>query len=432
MTDLLGEPSRKQLISMSQSDARINIWVGAVRSGKTYISIWRFLNFVSQGPPGEYVMLAKTYRSFGEYIIPQINQIIGSDFEYYRGYQKIVLYGKNIHLIGANDERAEGKIRGATFSGAYVDELTILPESVFKMLISRCAMLGAKIFATTNPDSPFHWVKRDFLDNNPDVKTWLFTLDDNPALNEATKDYLKRQYKGLWFQRFIEGRWVQAEGSIYDQFNEEYHVIENPPAWNAEYIVGIDYGTTNPCAFVLLGHDPLQSPNLWIEAEYYFDSKTQQRQKTDAEYADDLEAFIAGRNIRGMYLDPSAVSFRIELHKRGIPKILEANNDVLDGIRFVNNYLVMGKLKVCGHCKHVIREFQSYVWDEKSQKLGVDRPKKENDHALDALRYAIYTHFKEQRGGGMTAQQLDEGYMKAIGIQPNVPRFFRNDQMNGF
>lgn len=422
-----GEPSSLQIKSFKESTAKINIWEGAVRSGKTYISLWRFLTELAEGPEGEYVLIARTYDSFKRNVLPELTAMIGSDIKYYKGNRELHIYGKTVHIVGADDERAEAKIRGPTFSGAYVDEITIIPESVFRMLISRCAMRGAKIFGTTNPDSPYHWLKRDFLTDNEDVKSWQFTLDDNPQLAPEAREYLKRQYKGLWYQRFIEGNWVQAEGSIYDYFSEKLHVIDYAPSYTSSYFVGVDYGTTNPCAFILIGHDPNRFPNFWVESEYYFDSRAQQRQKTDSEYADDFQKFIAGHPIKAIYIDPSAVSFRMELQKQGVMNLYEAENEVIDGIRFVSKMLNNGTLKICRSCKNIIKEFQSYVWDEKAAKNGIDKPKKENDHCLDALRYALFTHLFGKSQGGMSARDVDDLHNDAMGFnQPNLPRFFQD------
>ena len=418
--------SEKQRISLIESDARINIWEGAVRSGKTYVSLWRFLKALTYGVSGEYCLLSRTYDAFKRNVLPQLARMIGTDARYYSGKRELNIWGKTIHIIGADDERAEAKIRGPTFCGAYVDEATIIPESVFKMLISRCAMGGAQIFATTNPDSPFHWLKRDYLENNPDVKSWQFRLDDNPELSEDEKGYLRRQYKGLWYQRFIEGLWVQAEGSIYDFFEEKIHLIDFPPGLPQYYIMGIDYGTTNPCAFVLLGVNFNKFPNIWVEAEYYYDSKTHQRQKTDAEFGEDLRRFIADRPVAAIYVDPSAASFKAELLKIGIQNLYEANNDVVDGIRFVAKYMDQGTLKITRNCKHLIHEFQSYVWDPKSTKTGIDKPLKENDHALDALRYALYTHFFGKDRSRLSAQDLDRMYNETRSGGVNLPAFFQD------
>jgi PBSX family phage terminase large subunit len=416
--------SPKQKESLRDSNAKINIWEGAVRAGKSYISCWRFLKELIHGPEGEYCVIARTYDSFKRNVLPLLTLMIGADAKYYSGKREMVIWGKTIHIIGADDERAEAKVRGPTFAGAYVDEATIIPESVFKMLISRCAMGGAKIFATTNPDSPYHWLKTDYLDNNPDVKSWQFTLDDNPQLTQEEKEYLRRQYRGLWYQRFIEGKWVQAEGAIYDFFDPSLHVIDFPPGPPDYYIVGIDYGTSNPCAFVLIGVSTSRFPRIWIEDEYYYDSRKHQRQKTDAEYAEDLRRFLKFRRPRSIYVDPSAASFKQELYRGGFDGVYDAENEVIDGIRFVGDYLNMGTMKICRNCSNVIQEFQSYVWDAKSAKTGIDKPLKENDHSLDALRYAMYSHFFAKPAERMTPGDLQKLQLEAMGGAPNLPRFF--------
>lgn len=418
--------STKQKLSLIESRAKINIWEGAVRSGKTYASLWRFLEEIIHGKPGEYAIITRTYDSFKRNILPLLTGMIGADAKHYSGKREMVIWGKTIHIIGADDQRAEHKVRGPTFAGAYVDEATIIPESVFKMLVSRCAMGGARIFATTNPDSPFHWLKRDYLDNNSDVKSWAFRLEDNPELTADERAYLRRQYKGLWFQRFIEGKWVQAEGSIYDFFEEPLHCIDYAPSHGAEYIVGVDYGTTNPTAFVLVGYNKERFPNMFVADEYYFDSRKMQRQKTDLEYAEDLANFIRGYPIRAIYVDPSAASFKLELQRNGVPHLFDAKNEVIDGIRLVSKYLNQGTLKICKKAQNLIKEFTSYVWDEKSLRTGVDKPLKENDHALDALRYAIYTHFFGRNDSGLSAYDIERNYMEAMGIKSNVPSFFQD------
>ena len=418
--------SEKQLTSFRESTSKINIWEGAVRSGKTWISVWRFIDEVMNGPDGEYCIICRTYDSFKRNLLRQFRDKLGTDVREYFGKREMRLYGKTIHVIGADDERAESKIRGPTFMGAYVDEATIIPESVWRMLVSRCAMGNAKIFATTNPDSPFHWLKRDFIDGNPDVRSWQFKLTDNPELTEESKDYLLRQYKGLWYQRFIEGLWVQAEGTIYDSFTDKSHVIDGAPHYTSEYIVGVDYGTTNPCAFVLIGIDYSKYPHIWVEREYFYDSKVHQRQKTDAEYADDLIAFIENKTVRSIYIDPSAVSFRVELQKTGVMNLFEAKNEVITGIRFVSRLLNEGELKICRSCKNLIKEFQSYVWDEKSSKTGIDKPKKENDHCLDALRYGLFTHLFGRTKKGMSADDVDRNWRESMGFETEIPKQFQN------
>ena len=374
--------SPKQILSIQESDAKINIWEGAVRSGKTYASLYALMKMITYGEPGEYAILTRTYDSFKRNILPQLYQMIGAAPQHYSGKRELHLWGKTVHIIGCDDERAESKIRGATFSGAYVDEISIIPQSVFQMLVSRCAIGRSQILGTTNPDSPFHWLKTDFLTDNPDVKSWQFVLEDNPNLTIEEIQYLKRQYKGLWYQRYIQGLWVQAQGSVYDFFSEKDHCIGWAPVDAMYHVVGIDYGTTNPCAFVLLGFNPNAYPNIWIEDEYYWDSKKRGRQKTDSEYAADLKAFIRGKNVRAIYLDPSAASFCLELKRSGITQLKDGDNDVLSGIRKVSDLLTNGTLKIVKGCTHLIEEIQSYVWDSKASMRGEEKPLKVNDHCF--------------------------------------------------
>ena len=370
-------------------------------------------------------MLTKTYDTFERNILPVLTQMIGSDPKYYSGKRKMYLWGKTINVVGCDDEASERKIRGLTAAGSYVDEISIIPETVWKMLISRCAMGGARIFGTTNPDSPYHWLKRDYLTDNPDVTSFKFVLDDNPALKRDEKDFLHRQYKGLWYQRFIQGLWVQAEGSIYDMFSVESHVISHPPAQAEYYIAGVDYGTSNACAFVLIGINRSKYPNMWVEEEYYWDSKAKQRQKTDSEYAEDLIKFISGKPVKAIYIDPSALSFKVELQKQGVSGLYDANNEVLDGIRLVAKFLDNGTLKVCRNCTNLIGEFQGYVWDPKAGKLGKDKPLKQSDHALDSTRYCLFSHFFQKELSTLKAEDIDKMYRESFGGDGDLPPQFQ-------
>lgn len=420
--------SSKQLFSIKESNSSLNIWEGSIRSGKTHASLWRFVDEASRGPTGDFAIITRTYDSFERNILPELQKIMGNHVRYFRGKRQLFIKQRKCHVITADDASAEAKIRGCTLAGAYVDEVTIIPENVFIMLLGRLSIEGSKLFGTTNPDSPYHWFKL-WMDGNPDLKSFQFVMDDNPSMTKERKDFYRRQFKGLWYQRFIEGRWVQAEGAIYDFFDEKIHTIDFPLSSATSYIVGIDYGTTNPCAFVLIGINLHKYPNIWVEDEYYYNSRVRQRQKTDGEYAEDLRGFIENRAIAGIYLDPSAASFRAELIRAGIDNIIDADNEVIDGIRFVAKLLSNGTFKICRKCRNLIAEFQSYVWDEKSIKSGIDKPKKENDHALDALRYALYSHFFLSEQGGLTPKDVDRNYNEAMGYGSDLPPQFQQPKL---
>jgi len=377
-----------------------------------------------KAPPGNLVIVGRTNDTIKRNIVDELYNFPGISVYYYPGKRELHLEGRVIYCIGANDERSESKIRGPTFSGAYVDEATLIPESFFKMLLSRLSRLGSYLIATTNPDSPFHWLKKDFIDRQEELNIHVFNfrMEDNPSLSPDYVDALKKEYRGLWYRRFINGEWCLAEGSVYDFFDEQIHVIEQPASYAKYYIVGVDYGTTNPCAFVLLGFNDDYPTKIWVQKEYYFDSKKEGYQRTDAEYANDFLDFIGDIEPKIVYIDPSAASFKLELRRRK-PSIVikDAENDVSNGIRVVSMRLATGDLKVCKCCKNLIQEFQSYVWDSKKSQRGLDEPLKAFDHGLDALRYAVYTHWGEKSNIIELSQEQREFEMWRKQQQRNSP-----------
>lgn len=404
--------SPKQIDAYMESNARINILEGSVRSGKSFISLLRFVKELRHGPDGAYVVTGKSESSLIRNVIDPLVAMTGGGIKYNRGTREFSLFGRKVHVVGANDERSETKIRGATFAGALVDEVTIIPQSFFRMLLSRLSIEGAKLFGTTNPDSPYHWLKTDFIDRKEelDLKVFPFRLEDNPSLGKNYIDSLKKEYQGVWYRRMIMGEWVVAEGSIFDFFDVDIHVKNEPPTYAQYYILGIDYGTTNPFAAVLLGVNHDHKPTLWIEKEYYWDSKVMGYQKTDSDYAMDIGREFGGYPIRTIYLDPAAASFEIELKRNKMP-VRQAKNDVIDGIRYVAALFTQGDLVICKKCKNLIKEIEGYVWDEKSAREGIDKPMKQRDHAIDAMRYACFSHFGSRHTLKETTEQ--ERYSQA-------------------
>jgi PBSX family phage terminase large subunit len=396
--------SDKQYKSIVGSNSRINIWDGSVRAGKTIASIWRWLKFVKQVPPNyPLLMTGKTNRTLERNVINPIIQMVGEKRASYSAFRsEMKLFGRPIDCVAAVDESSEGKIRGSTIGGAYGDEVTLWPESFFTMLLSRMSVKGAKFFGTTNPDSPYHWLKENYLDRGGklDLTHWHFILDDNTNLDPEYVKQIKLEYTGLWYKRFILGLWVMAEGAIYDMWDEDRNTIDVQAYLKSigkrqfsSYFASADYGTNNPTAFGLYGYNNGKPP-VYKVGEYYWDSNAKGRQKTDAEYAIDYIKFIESHGVKPsvFYVDPSAASFMAELRTRGVNPN-PAANDVVDGIRFMGQMLAEGTLKIDESCKETIKEIPSYVWDAKAQKQGEDKPVKENDHCCDETRYGVYTHF---------------------------------------
>ena len=383
----------KQLDSILDSTARINIWQGSVSSGKTISSLIRWIEFCQNGAKGNLLMVGKTERTLKRNVIDVLGEILdGSGSLVTRtGSGEIQIGSRTIYIVGANDERAEAKIRGLTLAGAYGDEVTLWSESFFNMLLSRLRVPNAQLFLTTNPDSPNHWLKKKFLDRESelDIRNFAFQLGDNHTLDPKYVESLKAEYSppsSLWYRRFINGEWIMAEGAVYDCFDRTENIVSELPKMR-EYYVGIDYGTTNPLCALLIGEGV--DDQLYVIKEYYYDSATKQRQLSDAEYSRELRNFLDGYDVRKIFVDPSAASFITQLWRDNHLGVTKANNNVQDGIRIVYNLIGSRKLKIHSSCNRLIEEIESYVWDVKQQERGEDKPLKRNDHAVDALRYVI-------------------------------------------
>lgn len=388
---VLGVPDGKSAVSITEACGRLNIWEGSVRSSKTVSANIAWLLFVASCQEGPLLMTGKTRDTVHRNIIDPISEWMPEE-DFKPHLNNVEIFGRNVYIIGANDEKAIKKIQGLTLIGAYGDEIATWPESYFRMLLSRLSLPGAQFFGTTNPDSPHHWLKTDFIDKlkPPHMRKWHFVLEDNPYL---PKDYVKalmEEYTGLWYRRYILGEWCLAEGAVYDMWDDKRHVVPGhpDPKGNHEYVVSIDYGTANPTAFLLMD---IAGGTVVVEKEYYHAGGQEGvRQKTDAEYVTDLKEFMKGTDARYVILDPSALSFKVACRNAGI-KVRDADNTVLDGIRLVSSLLTNDKLKVCAACPNLIKEFSGYLWDAKAQEKGEDKPMKKNDHALDALRYGVQT-----------------------------------------
>lgn len=418
MTPNLAAISPKQHHSMVKSDARINIWTGAIRSGKTISSLLRWLQYVANEAPqsGVLFMVGQTkdtiYRNLLEPLQdPAIYGPLAQYVHHTPGADFAWIMGRKVFLVGATDAKAFKRIRGSTCAGAYVDELTLLPPNFLTELLGRMSLLGAKLFGTTNPDGPMHWLKREFLDRAAELKIrhFTFTLDDNPSLDPEYIASIKREHSGLWYQRLILGRWVAAEGVVYESWNPDRHVVKTLPRIDRWFSVGLDYGTTNPLDAVLLGRGTetdlttgRRVTRLYVGSEHRHDPKVAKVRWTDAQHSRALRTWLeeASREdgskdvgVRPDFIcvDPSAASFIEQLLADRVHGLTPANNEVVDGIRTVSSLIAADRLRVHESCTPLIEELSSYSWDDKETAKGNDKPMKVADHAADALRYGIHT-----------------------------------------
>lgn len=384
--------SEKQIQSINEATTPFCIWIGAVRSGKTFASIIKLIDLLKNGPHGDVMLIGVTRDSIQRNILTELYNFLGFGLPPSKSTE-VKLYGRNIYLVGASDESAVRRIQGATLAFAYVDEATCIPAPFWRMLISRLSVKGAQLLSTCNPEGPSHWLKKEYIDRASELnlKHWHFTLDDNPSLDKAYVDKLKASYTGMWYKRYILGEWAASHGLIYDTFDHD-NLYTNPFVNPNYYIVGIDYGTTNATAAVLVGVRPTQWPQLTVEQEYYYDSAKTGRSKSDAELAEDIRQFVMYKNVRAIYVDPAAASFKVALQQLDLP-VLDAKNDVVSGIKTVGRFISHKNLLIHKGCTNLIEQIQSYAWDPKAADRGEDKPVKHQDHGVDGLRYALHSAF---------------------------------------
>jgi PBSX family phage terminase large subunit len=393
--------SPKQLEFIINSTKHWNLAHGSVRSGKTVCTAFRFMQAVDNCPDSKIFIVGHTfdtaYRNVIRLLMESEELSIFRPFLTWSG-KKLYFKDKVITVLGAKDEGAIGNFQGDTYSLVYCDEITLYPQSIIEMINSRLSKAHSMGFAAMNPKHPTHIMKQwiDLAEaGDPKYYALHFTVDDNPYLPEHYKQSLRDCETSLFYKRNYLGLWCVAEGSVFDFFDRDIHMVSKPPEAAEYWIAGIDFGTSNAFACVLIGVSTGKytqtGKKLWIEKEYYWDCRKKGRQQTNSEFARDVQEFLEPYAVNSIYIDPSAASMKLELRRRNM-HVIDANNDVYNGIQIMINEMAKGNLFVCSECTNLIREIESYVWDTKKSEKGEDAPLKKSDHAIDALRYAIASH----------------------------------------
>jgi len=391
-----------------ENQPRITMLEGSVRSGKTVACHPWVINYIQNGPKGLFLFGGVSKQTIKQNVLNDLFDLVGtSNYRYNKQTGEMKLFDRDCIVVGFKDEGSEKFIRGVTLAGALLDEATMFPQSSFLQILNRLSVENSKLVATMNPDSPFHYIKTDFIDNQAlisdgTIRSIHFTLNDNPALSDEYKEFIRSAYSGLWYKRMILGQWVQAEGAIFDMFSEKRHVvtITQLPEQFDRIIVGVDYGAGNPTVFGMNGitHDNQGRPHVWLIDEYYHDPR-KSGAKTARQYKQDFIDFIGETYVNAIYPDPSALDFINELESSSCgvayTNIGRTKNAVLPGINSVASMMEQGRWHVCcERCPETLKEVVSYIWDEKAQRRGEDKPLKENDHCMDgAVRYPIHSEF---------------------------------------
>lgn len=383
--------SKKQTEYFKNANHRWNIKSGATRSGKTYMDYFVIPKRVRRvkDKDGLVVILGNTKGTLQRNIILPLQNLWGTSLvSDIRSDNTATLFGQECFCLGADKINQVDRLRGSSIKYCYGDEVVTWHQDVFGILKSRLDKPYSKFDGTCNPEGPKHWFKQ-FIDSDADIYHQHYTIDDNPFLAESVKAELKKEYAGsVFYDRYILGNWVLANGLIYQFFTPDMCI--EPQNKYDEYYISIDYGTLNPFAALLVGVDYKQEKADIIK-ELYYDGRKTQRQLTDSEYYQKLVDFSQGYNIDSIIIDPSAASMITEIRRHDAFDVRKAKNDVVPGIGYTASVLSRRVLNIGEGCKNTLEEIGGYAWDEKAPE---DKPIKENDHAMDAMRYFAYTILK--------------------------------------
>lgn len=386
---------QKKILAFPYSKYDAIICDGAVRSGKTSIMMWAFVQWAMENFNGQrFGICGKTVDSATKNIVVPFTSMSLAKERYiirWRRSEKIMEVRRGsvtnlFEVFGGKDESSFTLIQGRTMAGVLLDEVVLMPRSFVEQAMTRCSVDGAKLWFSCNPGSPQHWFYVEWIQRHKERNALYlhFKMTDNPGLSAKTLARYEAMFTGIFRQRYIEGLWVLAEGLIYSVFGED-SIVPTIERKYSRYVISADYGVMNPMAMLLWGF----CDGVWYQVdEYYYSGREECRQKTDQEYYEDLERLAGDRYVDFLIVDPSATSFITLVKQKRRFKVRNANNDVLDGIQKTASAIQQGKIKVNDCCKRTIKEYGLYSWDQNSAE---DNPIKDNDHAMDATRYFVNT-----------------------------------------
>ncbi len=369
---------------------------GSIRSGKTVsmaigFILWSMSSFNNQS----FAICGRTIEALRRNVIVHVPTWLEGLFDVTerRSENKMIItvagHTNTYYLFGGRDESSYTLIQGITLAGVLFDEVALMPRSFVEQAMARCSVAGSKFWFNCNPESPGHWFYKEWIckQTEKNVLYMHFTMNDNLSLSPKIKARYEGLYSGVFYDRYIRGLWVVAEGLIYSMFNPDFHIVKSIKRPYEKYYISCDYGTINPTSMGLWG---LADGKWYRIKEYYFDSRKAQRQKTDEEHYAALEELAGDLPIYKVVVDPSAASFIECIRRHNKFYVDPASNRVLDGIRDVATQLRAGNIFICDVCTDCIREFGLYRWDEKAPE---DKPLKTDDHSMDDLRYFIRAVF---------------------------------------
>lgn len=404
---MIGE-KQKKILAFPYSRYTALICDGAVRSGKTSLMMVAFVDWAMREFNNQrFGICGKTVDSAIKNIIVPYISMTYSKKRYsikWKRQEKILEIKCNgkaniFEIFGGKDESSFALIQGRTLAGVLMDEVVLMPRSFVEQALTRCSVEGSRFWFSCNPGSPKHWFYEEWILQRKEKNALYlhFEMRDNPSLSDEILQRYDKMFQGVFYQRYVQGLWVLAEGLVYPNFDEKEQCFDLPPFMEdgkpkkgTEFYISIDYGIVNPfAAYLWAVYDGV----AYCWKEYYFDSRKKKRQKTDEEHYKAVEDLTSGFLISDVIIDPSATSFKETINRHGRFYTLNAKNDVINGIAVVSTLLECGRIKIHRSCENLIKEFGLYSWDEDAKQDSVI---KENDHGMDSIRYFAFTVLRRE------------------------------------
>ncbi|WP_124098350.1 PBSX family phage terminase large subunit [Ruminococcus sp. Marseille-P6503] len=370
---------------------------GAVRSGKTVVMITSYILWAMKNFNGaNFAICGKTVQSAERNIINPLGQIADITRYFRLSYTRsshlltVEVGGKRnyFYIFGGRDESSAALIQGLTLSGIMLDEVALMPRSFVEQAVARTlSVSNARLWFNCNPENPHHYFYTEWIlkASEKNALRLHFLMNDNPILTAEDIAKAENMYSGVFYDRFIKGLWVMAEGLVYPEQAQGEGIVPTEDRGYTSYYISVDYGTLNPFSAGLWG----KCGGVWYRVrEFYYNGREKDVLLTDEEYYSQLERLAAGLSIRAVIVDPSAASFIECIRRHGRFSVIKARNEVTDGIRRTAEAFRTGDIKINDCCQSAINEFAAYRWDDRS---ADDKPIKEYDHAMDDIRYFVNT-----------------------------------------
>lgn len=406
------EPFGPKVLKRIVTTDALQFYEGPVRSGKTQASLLSLLYYIATHPVRVGIMTGNTVGSVTRNVIKSKMGLIdlcpGAKAVYRDNAYQVIIPTEHgdvtIYVFGGGKANSDDQLRGITAEFWYADEIT---KHHMTFIAEGMARLAASDYPfmiwTSNPDNPFNPIYTEYTDKflrmTPEEKRkfggyheFHFRLKDNPIMTPDKIEALRLRYSGFEYERKILGKRCIAEGLVYPDVTEAYFREFDTSDVDIRYCA-LDFGATHPTVMVFGGFFKGNRRDWRLCAEYFDEASGKTTYDHYAGFLDVCRRLGADPNRITIAIDPAAKTIRDEFAKRGL-HVIKARNDVLPGIELTHDLIRSGALLFHQSMMHTLAEFRTYSWDTTASEAGMDKPIKQGDDCMDAVRYFVYTHMR--------------------------------------